>query len=69
MGCRISQADCARALRWRKSGLTQDKLGVLSRKEEMPEEVVKSAFGLGSVAGGQMNMETPGTRLVQFQER
>ena len=30
----------------------------------MPEEVVKSAFGLGSVAGGQMNMETPGTRLV-----
>ena len=44
-------------------------MGVFSRREEMPEEVVKSAFALGSVAGDQMNMETPGTRLVQFQER
>lgn len=69
MGCRVFQADCARALRWTKSGLTQDKLGVFSRKEEMPEEVVFSVFGLGSVAGVQMNMETPGGRLVQFQER
>ena len=39
-----------------------------SRKEEMPEEVVISAFGLGSVAGAQMNMETPGRRMVQFEE-
>lgn len=69
MGCRVFQADCAKALWWTKPGLTQDKLGVFSRKEEMPEEVVISAFGLGSVAGVQMNMETPGRRLVQFQER
>lgn len=69
MGCRVLQADCARALQWTKSGLTQDKLGVFSRKEEMPEEVVISAFGLGSVAGAQMNMETPGRRMVQFEER